>query len=67
MISNALVLRLADKIGTIEKRKFVDMVVLRENLKEKIDICGIPQLVVQAGRVYDVTKNEEGKKYAPFS
>ncbi len=54
-INNARILQMADKIGTIEKGKFADMVVLKENPLKKIEACRSPQLVVKDGRVYDVT------------
>jgi len=55
-INNARILRLDDKIGTIEKGKFADMVVLKANPLEKIEACRAPELVIKDGRVYDVTK-----------
>ncbi|HLZ20298.1 MAG TPA: amidohydrolase family protein, partial [Smithellaceae bacterium] len=55
-INNARILRLADKIGTVEKGKYADMVVLKENPLEKIEACRSPELVIKDGRVYDVTQ-----------
>lgn len=55
-INNARILRLDDKIGTIEKGKFADLIVLADNPLEKIETCRAPQLVIKDGRVYDVTK-----------
>jgi imidazolonepropionase-like amidohydrolase len=55
-INNAGILRMADKIGTIEKGKFADMVALKENPLIKIETCRVPQLVIKEGRIYDVTK-----------
>jgi len=54
-INNARILQMADKIGTIEKGKLADMVVLKENPLEKIEACRFPQRVIKEGRVYDVT------------
>lgn len=53
-INNARILRLADKIGTIEKGKFADLAVFRENPLQKIEACRMPRWVVKEGRVYDV-------------
>lgn len=53
-INNARILQMADKIGTIEKGKFADMVVLKENPLEKIEACRLPQQVIKDGRVYDI-------------
>lgn len=55
-INNARILRLADKIGTIEKNKSADLVVLKNNPLENIGACRTPALVVREGRVYDVEK-----------
>ena len=55
-INNARILRLAEKIGTIEKGKCADMVVLQDNPQEKIETCRTPKLVIKEGRVYDVNK-----------
>ncbi len=54
-INNALILRLADKIGTIEKGKFADLAVFKGNPLEKIEACRTPRWVVKDGRVYDVS------------
>jgi imidazolonepropionase-like amidohydrolase len=54
-INNARILRLADKIGTIEKGKFADLAVFRGNPLEKIEACRTPRWVVKDGRVYDVS------------
>jgi imidazolonepropionase-like amidohydrolase len=55
-INNARILRMADKIGTIEKGKFADMVAFKENPLIKIEACRAPQVVIKGGRVYDVAK-----------
>jgi imidazolonepropionase-like amidohydrolase len=55
-INNARILRMADKIGTIEKGKLADMVVLKENPLNKIEACREPKLVIKEGRLYDVTE-----------
>ncbi|MEE9911904.1 MAG: amidohydrolase family protein [Deltaproteobacteria bacterium] len=55
-INNARILRLADKIGTIEKGKFADLAVFKKNPLEKIEACRSPELVIKDGRVYDVTQ-----------
>ena len=55
-INNARILRMADKIGTIEKGKFADMVALKENPLHKIEACRAPQIVIKEGRIYDVGK-----------
>ena len=55
-INNARIIRMADKIGTIEKGKFADMVVLKENPLIKIEACRVPQIVIKEGHIYDVAK-----------
>ena len=52
-INNARIIRMEDKIGTIEKGKFADMVVLKENPLNKIEACRTPQIVIKEGRIYD--------------
>jgi imidazolonepropionase-like amidohydrolase len=47
---------MADKIGTIEKGKFADMVALKENPLIKIEACRAPQIVIKEGRLYDMAK-----------
>ena len=60
-INNARILRMADKIGMIEKGKFADLVVCKENPLTKIEACRSPRLVIKDGRVYDVTANVKEK------
>ena len=55
-INNAKILRLADKIGTIEKGKYADLVALKDNPLKKIEACREPQIVIKEGRIYDVAK-----------
>jgi imidazolonepropionase-like amidohydrolase len=55
-INNARILRMEDKIGTIEKGKLADMAVLKENPLIKIEACREPQIVIKAGRLYDVAQ-----------
>lgn len=55
-INNARILRMADKIGSIEKGKFADIVVLKENPLDKIETCREPQIVIKNGRIYDVAQ-----------
>ena len=55
-INNARILRMADKIGTIEKGKIADMVAFKENPLIKIETCRAPQVVIKKGRIYDVAK-----------
>ncbi len=55
-VDNARILRMADKIGTIEARKCADMVVLKTNPLEKIEACRSPQLVIKGGRIYGATQ-----------
>jgi imidazolonepropionase-like amidohydrolase len=59
-INNAKILRMEDKIGTIEKGKLADMVVLKENPFAVIEACRTPQMVIKGGRIHDVSKNHPG-------
>jgi len=55
-INNAKILRMADKIGSIDNGKCADIVVLKENPLEKLEACREPQMVIKDGRIYDVMK-----------
>lgn len=55
-INNAAILRMADKIGSIEKGKYADIVVLKENPLTKIAACRAPQMVIKDGCIYDTGK-----------
>jgi len=59
-INNAMILRMEDKIGTIDKGKLADMVVLKENPFAVIETCRAPQMVIKGGRIHDVAKNHPG-------
>jgi imidazolonepropionase-like amidohydrolase len=59
-INNAKILRMEDKIGTIDKGKLADMVVLPENPFAVIETCRAPQMIIKGGRIYDVSKNHPG-------
>ena len=59
-INNAKILRMDGKIGTIDKGKLADMVVLKENPFAVIETCRAPQMVIKGGRIYDVSKNHPG-------
>jgi imidazolonepropionase-like amidohydrolase len=59
-INNAKILRMEDKIGTIDKGKLADMVVLKENPFAVIEACRTPQMVIKGGRIHDVSKNHPG-------
>lgn len=52
-INNARILRLDDKIGTIEKSKCADIVVLNKNPLQDIRACRAPLMVIRNGRLYD--------------
>jgi len=51
-INNARILRMADKIGSIEPGKYADMAVLADNPLDRIEACKMPALVVKGGRIY---------------
>ena len=57
-INNARILRMEDKIGTIEKGKFADMVAFKENPLLKIEACRTPQIVIKEGRIYDLARRD---------
>jgi imidazolonepropionase-like amidohydrolase len=52
-INNAAILKMADKIGSIEKGKYADIVVLKENPLTKIEACRAPQMVIKDGCIYE--------------
>ena len=52
-INNAKILRMEDKVGTVEKGKVADMAVLEKNPFIKIETCRKPHLVIKGGQVYD--------------
>lgn len=55
-INNAKIIGMADKIGTVDKGKYADLTVLKENPLENIKTCRIPQVVIKGGKIYDVSK-----------
>jgi imidazolonepropionase-like amidohydrolase len=55
-INNAKILRMEDKIGSIDTGKCADIVALKENPLEKLDSCREPQMVIKGGRLYNFTK-----------
>jgi imidazolonepropionase-like amidohydrolase len=55
-INNAKILRMADKIGSIDIGKCADIVALKENPLEKLDACREPQMVIKDGCIYDFMK-----------
>lgn len=59
-INNAKILRMEEKIGTIDTGKLADMVVLTENPFAVIETCRAPQMVIKGGQIYDVSKNRFG-------
>ncbi|HQM45370.1 MAG TPA: amidohydrolase family protein [Smithellaceae bacterium] len=57
-VNNAKILKMSDKIGTLEKGKAADMAVLKDNPLEKIEACRAPRLVIRDGQIYDVSKKD---------
>jgi imidazolonepropionase-like amidohydrolase len=55
-INNAKIIGMADKIGSVEEKKYADLVILKENPLEKINVCRKPQMVIKGGKIYDVGK-----------
>lgn len=54
-INNAKILRRGDKIGTIDKGKLADMVVLTANPFVRLETCRDPQMVIKGGQIYEVS------------
>ncbi len=55
-INNAKILRMHDKIGSIEKGKFADFAIVRENPYENIEALRSPEAVIKEGKIV-FTKN----------
>jgi len=53
-INNAKILRREDKIGTIDKGKLADMVVLTANPLVKLETCRNPYMVIRGGQIYNI-------------
>jgi imidazolonepropionase-like amidohydrolase len=51
-IHNARILQMSDRIGTLEKGKWADLVVLDDNPLEKIETCRRPVWVLKGGQIY---------------
>jgi imidazolonepropionase-like amidohydrolase len=49
---------MADKIGTIEKGKLADMVLLKGNPLKNMETCREPVLVIKAGCIYDLAEKD---------
>jgi imidazolonepropionase-like amidohydrolase len=56
-LNNAKILRMQDRIGTIDAGKYADMVALADNPYERIETLRDPQQVIQGGRIYDVAES----------
>jgi len=54
-LHNAKILRMEDKIGTVEIGKAADLAVLEKNPFTTIEACRKPCLVVKGGQVYDTS------------
>jgi imidazolonepropionase-like amidohydrolase len=55
-ISNAKIIGMADKIGTVEAGKYADLAILKENPLQNIETCRKPYIVIKDGRIYDTDK-----------
>jgi len=53
-INNARILRREDMIGTIDKGKLADMVVLTANPFVSLETCRNPRMVIKGGQIYDI-------------
>ncbi|MFC1851098.1 amidohydrolase family protein [candidate division CSSED10-310 bacterium] len=50
-LNNAKILHMSDKIGSIDKGKLADLVVVRENPLQKLETCRRPAMVIKDGRI----------------
>jgi imidazolonepropionase-like amidohydrolase len=64
-LNNAKILRMQDRIGTIDAGKYADMVVLADNPFERIETLRDPQQVIKGGRIFDVAESRAVKGSPP--